>query len=352
MSPRVASYELRVHRGSTDRPVGAARASTWQRDGVLLTLTDDAGTSGQGEGAPLAGFSVESLDDVVTALEALRGLFVGKVLRDPRRYLLSERVRALPGAARFALETAVFDLAARRAGVPLRRLLSPVARDVVAASAYVGAALHAGTTDAALEAVRQGFGAVKVKLTGLPGLYDRELVALRALREALPREVLLRLDVNGAWSAAEAPAALARLRGLRVELVEQPTAVGSLHVLGRCAVPWAIDESLADTGGGCVAAVIKPAVHGLLGGAAIAARARVAGKGVAVTHFFDGPIGTAAACELALAVGDDRFPAGLAPHGGLAAWPPTELAQLATPGLVRGTERPGHGVTRLEAASP
>ena len=73
------------------------------------------------------------------------------------------------------------------------------------------------------------------------------------------------------------------------------------------------------------------------------------GKGVVVTHFFDGPIGTAAACELALAIGDVRYAAGLAPHAGLAAWPPTEVAQLATPGVVRGTERPGHGVSRFEA---
>ena len=50
-----------------------------------------------------------------------------------------------------------------------------------------------------------------------------------------------------------------------------------------------------------------------------------------------------------LAIGDVRYAAGLAPHAGLAAWPPTEVAQLATPGVVRGTGRPGHGVSRFEA---
>jgi len=358
MSPRVVSFEVRVHRGQTLGPVGAARAPAHERGGAIVTLTDDDGASGQGEGSPLAGHSPETLDDVVAALESTRGLLLGRALQDPRRYLLAERVRALPGAARFALETAVLDLAARRRGAPLRRLLSPVAREAVAASAYVGAALDAGTLTAALAAAGAGFGAVKVKLSGAPEVYDRELDALRALREALPREVRLRLDANGAWAPAAAPAALARLRGLRVELVEQPTPVGALRALGRCAVPWAIDESLLDAGdlaaalrrgGGCVAAVIKPAVHGLFGAYALAARARAAGKGVVVTHFFDGPIGTAAACELALAIGDVRYAAGLAPHAGLAAWPPTEVAQLATPGVVRGTERPGHGVSRFEA---
>ena len=358
MSPRVVSFEVRVHRGQTLGPVGAARAPAHERGGAIVTLVDDAGATGQGEGSPLAGHSPETLDAVVAALEAVRGLFLGRTLRAPWGYLLSERVRSLPGAARFALETAVLDLTARRRGAPLRRLLSPVARDEVAASAYVGAALDARTMKVALEAAGAGFGAVKVKLSGAPEVYDRELEALRALREALPHDVRLRLDANGAWSPAEAPAAIARLRGLRVELIEQPTPVGSLRALGRCGVPWAIDESLADAGdvaaalrrgGGCVAAVIKPAVHGLLGAHALATRARVAGKGVVVTHLFDGPIGTAAACELALAIGEPRYAAGLALHGGLAAWPSAEVAQLAAPGVVRGTGRPGHGVSRLEA---
>lgn len=355
MTPRVARFEVRVLRGPTDGPVGAARAPRRERVGALLTLADEAGAQGLGEASPLAGHSAETLDEAVAALGSVRALFLGRTLREPRRYLLSGRVRALPGAARFALETAVLDLAARRAGAPLRSLLSPVAREEVPASAYAGAALDGLTLAAALAAARAGFGTVKVKLAGDPARYADELDALRALRRALPRDTRLRLDANGAWAPADAPAALARLRGLRVELVEQPAPVGSLRALGRCAAPWAIDESLADPadaaaalrrGGGCVAAVIKPAVHGLLGALALATRARAAGKGVIVTHLFDGPVGTAAACELALALGETRYAAGLAPHGGLAAWPAAEVVQLAAPGVVRGA-RVGHGVTAI-----
>ena len=359
--PRVARFEVRLHRGVTAAPVGAARARADVRGAALLTLIDDAGHVGQGEAAPLPGHSVETLDEAAAALASVRELFLGRTLAAPMRHLLADRVRALPGSARFALETAVLDLVARRRAVPLRTLLSRAPAASVPGSAYVGAALDAGVEAAALAAARAGFATVKVKLTGAPDAYDRELDVLRALHRRLPRGVKLRLDVNGAWPAADAPRMLARLRGLGVELVEQPAPVGELRGLGRCAVPWAIDESLSDVGdtaaalwrgSGCVAAVVKPAVHGLLGGAAIAHRARLAGKGVVVTHFFDGPVGTAAACEFALAVGDARFAAGLAPHPGLSAWPAAEVHQLATPGAVTGTARPGHGVETITLEGP
>lgn len=360
MPPRVVRFDLRLVRGQTAAPVGAARGATSARGGALLTLVDEAGAVGEGEASPLPGYSAETLDEAVASLTSVRPLFLGRTLVAPSRHLLGAAVRALPGSARFALETAVLDLVARRRGVALHAMLSRVARAAVPASSYLGAALDEGLLDVARAAAREGFATVKVKLHGAAATWARELDALRSLRRALPRTVALRLDANGAWAPEEAPARLAALRGLRVELVEQPTPAGALRALGRAAVPWAIDESLADAGdttsalrrgGGCVAAVVKPAVHGLLGALAIAHRARVAGKGVVVTHLFDGPVGTAAACELALAVGEVRYAAGLARHPGLAAWPGAVIEQFAQPGAVRATTRPGHGVAWLEGSA-
>jgi len=359
MSAPVVHFEVSVHRGATGSPVGAARGAATAREGALLTLVDACGAIGQGEASPLAGHSAETLDAAVNALLGVRSRVLGRTLVAPRRLLLSPAVRSLPGSARFALETAVFDLVARRRGVALHALLAGGV-DAVPASAYVGAALDPATPARALAAVAEGFTALKVKLVGAAPDFDREIDALRALRGALPRASRLRLDANGAWSLEEAPGALRRLAGLRVELVEQPTPVGLLRALGPCAVPWAIDESLDDPGdtaaslrrgSGCVAAVVKPAVHGLLGALAFAERARRVGRGAVVTHFFDGPVGTAAACELALAVGETRFAAGLARHPGLDAWPPALVPQLVTAGRVTASVRPGHGVDALSLSA-
>jgi L-alanine-DL-glutamate epimerase-like enolase superfamily enzyme len=318
-----------------------------------LTLVDEAGYVGVGEAAPLLGHSSETLDEVIDQLDGLRPWILGQRLFAPTRHLLQERIRGCHGSVRFALETAVFDLVARRRGLPLRALLSDGPSDTLPASAYVGAALDCDLVEQTCRAVATGFGTVKVKLAGTLDTYEHELDALRGLRRAVSPKVRIRLDANGAWRAAEAPTCLASLRDLCIEMVEQPVRVGELHALEVSQVPWAIDESLVDErdtvsalrrGNGCVAVVLKPAVYGLLDALALARRAREAGKGVVVTHFFDGPVGTATACELALALGERHFAAGLALHPGLGAWPAVAVQQLTNPGVVRGTTEAGHGI--------
>ena len=72
---------------------------------------------------------------------------------------------------------------------------------------------------AARMAVASGCSTVKVKV----GDPDGEARAA-AVREAVGRDVRIRVDANGAWDLEEAVRALARLRGCDLELVEDPVA--------------------------------------------------------------------------------------------------------------------------------
>jgi L-alanine-DL-glutamate epimerase-like enolase superfamily enzyme len=131
----------------------------------------------------------------------------------------------------------------------------------------------------------------------------------------------------------EARQRLAELEALRPQFVEQPTSSAALAELGRCAVPWAADESLQDPqqlaplldAAGCVAWVLKPALLGLRRARELALLAQQRGLGVVITHLFDGPVGLAAACELALSLPTVPWACGLDRHPGLAAWPAVAL---------------------------
>lgn len=357
--PVVVASELTVYEGDAAGAVGAARARVSARRGAVLTLTDGAGAWGQGEASPLPGYSRETLDDALAALADVHRRFDEGALDDPLKALSARWVDALPGSARFAVETALCDLAARRRGVPLHVVLAGRTASVfVPVNAYVGAALDAGLIDAASDALVRGITTVKVKLTGEASVFEREVEALVALRTALPGAWRLRLDLNGAWSLAEAtPARFAALARCNPVFVEQPVGVGELRALGWRQLPWAIDESLSDAGdlayaltqrqsGGCNAAVIKPAVHGLLGALDLGRRAHAAGLGVVVTHLFDGPVALAAACELALSL-PAPWACGLDRHAGLAAWPAVEVGQREDPRFVTPARGPGLGLARL-----
>ena len=85
---------------------------------------------------------------------------------------------------------------------------------------------------------------MKVKVGGGPLDDDADRVA--AVRAALGPAGRIRLDANGAWDVDAAVAALDRLAGFDLELVEQPVAdlADLARVRRRVAVPVAADESL------------------------------------------------------------------------------------------------------------
>lgn len=336
------------------------------RRGAMLALRDAEGRTGLGEAAPLVGFCAETLAGAVRALgvsETLQALPEGLPAIEAIERVLGPHESALRAAptARFALETALLDLLARRRGLSIaaclregtnERGLAPRAGEGAATEgALAPVEVSALVTQAAepkalvaagVAAAERGFRAIKVKLRASDeASLAREIEALVALRSALP-DVALRLDPNGRWSIADARRFLDRLACVAPQFVEQPVAPLDLARLGPCAVPWAADESLAIESAvdrmapetGCSAFVIKPAVHGIRRAIELARVARSRGLGVVVTHFMDGPIGLAAACETALALDPAPLACGLDPHAGVADLPRALLPHHARPATV------------------
>jgi o-succinylbenzoate synthase len=330
------------------------------RDAMSLSIGDGHGRAGLGEAAPLPGFSRDDVGACASALRAaIHGLPEIAEVEPPldavaRALAAVEPALAAAPTGRFALETALLDLLARRRGEPLRRILGgPRPYDRVPVNGLVLAGASPDELVARASALRaRGIGAIKVKLRARDAQgFARELDGLARLRAAQP-ELELRLDVNGAWSIDDARVRLEALRPLAPRFVEQPVARGDLALLGPCAVPWAADESLVDAaqsealldGGACSVLVLKPALLGLARALSLATRAQARGVDVVVTHAFDGPVGFAAACELALGLPRAPLACGLDPEGVLGPAERRRLPQLAVDGVVVGAAAPGLGV--------
>ena len=92
-----------------------------------------------------------------------------------------------------------------------------------------------------------GFTTVKMKI-GAIGIED-ELALLKSVRgEFSAKDIILRVDANGAFDARTAPEVLKRLAELEVESIEQPVPPGLYEVMEElCAsspLPIALDEDL------------------------------------------------------------------------------------------------------------
>jgi len=330
---RIAAARVTPVRLQFARPVRTAQGEFTARDSVLLELRDSDGVAGYGEAAPWPGFGTENAEEADALLTAAVVLLTDLEL-EPGQWTpaLVTLLHQAP-AARAAVQGALWDLAARRAGQPLAVHLAAcvgplrgVGVQRVAVSALLVAREPDALRDEAASAVAAGHQAVKLKVGAAPLAVD--VARVRAVREGLGRGVRLRIDANGAWSAQDALAALEALAGFDLDYVEQPLAaddIDGLAALRRHAtVRIAADESVASeqgalhllASGAADVVVLKPAT---LGGPAraleIAAQARQGGVEVVFSHTFESAIGARHALHCAAAWGDPAAIHGLETAG-------------------------------------
>ncbi len=324
-------------------PFDSAWGSVTERELVLLELEDDDGNRGLGEAAPLAGYEGVGIDDSRLGLERCQELFARSDGADRGDLLARCGEQTVVPHALAAIDEALWDLAGRRAGEPVWRMLGaaqPQPIDVnwtIASTDRAGAAREAGSARSA------GYRCVKVKV----GIGD-DAGRLAAVRAAAGPAMAIRLDANGAWSVGEAVAALRAFEPLGIELCEEPVhgleAAAELSALTR--IPVAIDETSQLDGAleqrVCRAVCLKVGRSGGISATiADARRARDAGYQVYLASALDGPVGIAAALHVAAAIRPDRF-CGLATLGLFAGadnpLPPRDgvLVPPTSPGLGAG----------------
>ncbi|HEX9769125.1 MAG TPA: N-acetyl-D-Glu racemase DgcA [Kiloniellales bacterium] len=212
-----------------------SRGSRTQSDVVLAELTQ-GGVTGRGECLPYPRYG-ETVEGVVETIESLRGALARGLDRMGLQKALP------PGAARNALDCALWDLEAKQAGCRVWELLGqPAPRPVVTAyTLSFDSAENMGA--AAAKAAQRPL--LKLKLAG-PDNLDR----IAAVRAKAPRARIM-LDANEGWTPAIYADLAPHLAVLGVDLVEQPLPAGEDQALATMQhpVPVCADESCHDRAG-------------------------------------------------------------------------------------------------------
>lgn len=207
-----------------------SRGSKTSVEVVVAELAVD-GVVGRGECVPYARYG-ESIDSVMALIRE----FGAGVEAGQDRVKLNAAMPA--GAARNALDCALWDLEAKRSGTPVWQAAGLAEAPVSLVTAYT---LSLDTPEnmaasAARNATRPLF---KLKLTG-----EGDLERVAAVREAAPNTRLI-VDANEGWSAAMVEPFSEKLSTLGVEMIEQPLPAAEDGVLADLAhpVPLCADES-------------------------------------------------------------------------------------------------------------
>jgi L-alanine-DL-glutamate epimerase-like enolase superfamily enzyme len=206
-------------------------------EAVVVTVTLREGDSvGRGECVPYARYH-ESVESVVAALESVRGALEAGASRDALGQLLP------PGAARNAADCALWDLEAKRSGIPAFRRAGLAEMRPLVTAYTISVGTPAEMREAAARAAERPL--LKVKLAG-----EGDIERIAAVREGAPGAQLI-VDANEAWSEADLERNLDACARAGVRLVEQPLPAGADGALARIArpVPVCADESLHDRAG-------------------------------------------------------------------------------------------------------
>ena len=206
-----------------------SRGSKTEAHVVTVTL-EDGGHTGRGECVPYPRYE-ETVPQVTAALQAARSRIEAGITPDAISSVLA------PHAARNALDCALWDLAAKKAGKPVWQLAG-LAEPKPAVTAYT---LSLDTPEAMGEAAAKASGRPLLKLKlGREGDVER----LKHIRRNAPHSRLI-VDANEGWTADNLAAMLAACADAGVELVEQPLPAGNdeaLRAVSR-AVTVCADES-------------------------------------------------------------------------------------------------------------
>jgi len=228
--------EVRVH---TKHAFTISRGSESEYRVVTVRLTDKDGAQGWGEAAP-SKFYGETADMIPAALAMFAPLLAHAdawALED----IEAELNRAIRGnaAAKAAVSAALHDLAGKRLGVPVYRLLglNPARAPLTSFTIAIAGA------EEVRRKVREAasYPVLKIKLGS-----DHDEEILRIIREEAPNAIV-RVDANAAWTPKHTLRMMDCLVAHRVEFVEQPLPPHDLEglrfVRERSPLPIIADES-------------------------------------------------------------------------------------------------------------
>jgi glucarate dehydratase len=262
-----------------------------------------------------------------------------------------------PNAAA-GVEIALWDIAAREAGVPLCELLDEVVREEIAFTEYFAPRPGREETPAAIAeyCARMVEGHASPAFEGKAAVWSpgEDLETVRLVREAIGPDRLLRLDANTGWSLDAAARMLAALEPYGIANVEEPVAsfAGLAELRKASRIPFSSHtpdaERASSLGVPDTFVVGVGACGGITGTLRFVEHCARLGVGF---WFYSGDLGIATAAQLhvtAVAPTLDR------PSQSLLRWTADDVTEqgVRAPegGVLRVPDGPGLGVTLDERA--
>lgn len=251
MSAKISFIEAILVDLPTIRDHQLAMTTMQRQTLVIVRLRCNDGMEGLGEATTIGGLSYgdESPEGIKLAIDtylapALIGIDATNVNAAMQRLAKVARGNRF---AKSAVETALLDAQAKRLGVPLVTMLGGAVRSTLSVLWTLASGDTARDIEEAETMLAEGrHNTFKLKIGRRSVREDADHVC--AIKRALGDRARITVDVNQAWSEAEAATGIAMLESAGVDLIEQPIPRENPRALARLAakfvVPIMADEAV------------------------------------------------------------------------------------------------------------
>lgn len=229
----IVQLQMYSEKWALNTPFVISRESTSCQD-VLVVEASDGQHIGHGESSPTARYG-ESVESVMSQFAAVQK----RLIDDPEFVLTSQSLQTLlrPGAARNAIDCALWDLVSKQQKKPVWQLLGM--EELKPVDTVFTISLDRPEAMALAAKKVRGHAVLKLKFGG-----EGDIERIAAIRDALPDQRLI-IDANEAWDVAQLESLLDVMHKHNVEMVEQPLRAGHDDILSHIDHPMTIcaDES-------------------------------------------------------------------------------------------------------------
>lgn len=215
---------------------------------IVVKITTDTGEVGFGEAPPTAVITGDTKGSIVCAIrDFIRPAIIGMEIEDIDGIMekLDSCIQKNT-SAKACVDMAVYDLYGKRFQAPLYQLLGGYRKEFETDLTISVNPIDEMVKDS-LTAVKRGYRILKTKV-GKEGVKD--IARISAIREAVGKDIKIRVDANQGWTAKEAIHILSVMedKGLDIELCEQPVKAHDLDgmraVTKAVYTPILADESV------------------------------------------------------------------------------------------------------------
>lgn len=212
---------------------------------TYIQVLTDSGLMGVGECSAFPMIVGETQNTCIAVAQDFAKIWKGK---DP--LALEERLAELNlyiagnATIKSAFDMALYDLAAKHAGLPLYKFLKGTRREIMT-DITLGIDTPEAMAAKALVLKDGGAFALKVKLGKAP---KDDIARIKAIRKAVGFDIPIRIDANQGWSFDGALEALQGLEPYKIQFCEQPMRSYNDHLLVelrmQTVIPIMADESV------------------------------------------------------------------------------------------------------------